>query len=64
MQFTSNPATVTPSKPESESAPKAQNPQYVAPTMYVIGRSHELLQGSGRHKWDDTGSRGFTVDQR
>jgi hypothetical protein len=38
--------------------------QYAAPALYVIGRSRDLLQGSGRHKNDDTGSPGFTVDQR
>ena len=37
--------------------------RYSPPLMYVIGRSRDLLQGSGRHKNDDTGSRGFTVDQ-
>jgi hypothetical protein len=39
-------------------------PSYSAPTMYLIGRSNELLQGSGRHKNDDTGRPGFIVDQR
>jgi hypothetical protein len=43
---------------------KSQACDYVAPAIYVIGRSHDLLQGSGRHKNDDTGSRGFEVDQR
>jgi hypothetical protein len=42
----------------------AEKPQYETPVMYVIGQSAALLQGSGRHKNDDTGSRGFTVDQR
>jgi hypothetical protein len=37
--------------------------QYTAPAIYVIGRSTNLLQGSGRHKIDDTGSPGFLVDQ-
>ena len=46
--------------PETE-APAAA---YTAPAIYAIGRSNELLKGSGRHKNDDTGSRGFTVDQR
>ena len=34
---------------------------YTAPTLFVIGESRELLRGSGRHKNDDTGSRGFEV---
>jgi len=37
---------------------------YATPTIYLIGQSNELLKGSGRHKNDDTGSRGFIVDQR
>jgi hypothetical protein len=41
----------------------ARSQQYTSPQLYVIGRSHGLLQGSGRHKNDDTGSRGFIVDQ-
>lgn len=36
---------------------------YEEPTVLLIGRSERLLQGSGRHKNDDTGSRGFVVDQ-
>jgi hypothetical protein len=36
---------------------------YSPPVMYAIGRSSDLLQGSGRHKNDDTGSRGFIVDR-
>lgn len=64
MQHASNQPNVTPAKVETDNSNNAQIPQYVAPTMYVIGRSHDLLQGSGRHKFDDTGSRGFQVDQR
>lgn len=41
--------------------PEAQ--AYIPPAIYPIGQSGNLLQGSGRHKNDDTGSRGFTVDQ-
>lgn len=41
----------------------SESPSYAPPALYVIGRSHDLLQGSGRHKNDDTGSRGFEVDQ-
>ena len=41
----------------------ADGPGYAPPALYVIGRSSDLLQGSGRHKNDDTGSRGFEVDQ-
>jgi hypothetical protein len=37
--------------------------QYTPPALYVIGRSHDLLQGSGRHKNDDTYHPGFLVDQ-
>lgn len=37
--------------------------EYEAPEMFIIGQSASLLQGSGRHKNDDTGSRGFSVDQ-
>jgi hypothetical protein len=29
--------------------------------MFVIGDSRDLLRGSGRHKFDDTGSPGFEV---
>ncbi len=39
----------------------AQGPVYDAPVMFVIGESRDLLRGSGRHKYDDTGSRGFVV---
>ena len=38
-------------------------PQYTRPVMYLMGRTGALLQGSGRHKRDDTGSPGFEVDQ-
>jgi hypothetical protein len=41
----------------------AENLQYAAPIMYLIGRSNKLLQGSGRHKNDDTYNPGFEVDQ-
>ena len=34
---------------------------YDAPRVFPIGDARELLRGSGRHKNDDTGSRGFTV---
>ena len=34
---------------------------YSAPEVLQIGRANEMLQGSGRHKNDDTGSRGFVV---
>jgi hypothetical protein len=47
-----------------ESPAQAAIAQYDTPQVYVIGRSKDLLQGSGRHKNDDTGSRGFSVDQR
>jgi hypothetical protein len=46
---------------KTDAAP--ESPRYTPPVMYVIGRSSTLLQGSGRHKNDDTGSRGFSVDQ-
>jgi hypothetical protein len=59
-QSIKTPETIAASKP-SDRIPEAQ--AYAAPTIYTIGRSSDLLQGSGRHKNDDTGSRGFTVDQ-
>lgn len=34
---------------------------YDAPQLFAIGTAAELLRGSGRHKNDDTGSRGFVV---
>ena len=34
---------------------------YDAPQMFPIGDASKLLRGSGRHKTDDTGSRGFEV---
>lgn len=43
--------------------PQSEPASYTPPTMYVIGRADQLLQGSGRHKNDDTGYRGFAVDQ-
>jgi hypothetical protein len=46
---------------KSNAAPESR--RYTPPVMYVIGRSSELLQGSGRHKNDDTGRPGFVVDQ-
>ena len=48
---------------EEKSCARSDNPTYAAPIMYVIGHSNRLMQGSGRHKNDDTGSRGFVVDQ-
>jgi hypothetical protein len=41
--------------------PSARHPVYEAPVLYTIGGSRELLRGSGRHKNDDTGGRGFVV---
>jgi hypothetical protein len=41
--------------------PVARHPVYEAPALYTIGGSRELLRGSGRHKNDDTGGRGFVV---
>jgi hypothetical protein len=38
-----------------------ERPAYDTPTVFVIGESRDLLRGSGRHKNDDTGSRGFVV---
>jgi hypothetical protein len=55
---------VASSQTEQGKGVRAENLPYAAPIMYVIGRSSQLLQGSGRHKNDDTGSRGFVVDQR
>jgi len=38
-----------------------ERPSYGVPSVFVIGESRDLLRGSGRHKYDDTGSRGFEV---
>ncbi len=46
--------------PAQTPAPANQG-AYVAPVIFPIGASGELLQGSGRHKNDDTGRRGFEV---
>jgi hypothetical protein len=40
---------------------RVQQLRYGAPCLFVIGHSNDLLRGSGRHKYDDTGSRGFEV---
>jgi hypothetical protein len=48
---------------ESHSAQTPKS-EYGTPAIYFIGRSSALLQGSGRHKNDDTGRPGFIVDQR
>ena len=64
MQHNLNKATETSANDRQGRSAQAQSPQYATPVIYVIGRSHDLLQGSGRHKNDDTGSRGFEVDQR
>jgi hypothetical protein len=45
-------------------AHRAEVAEYTAPALYVMGRSRDLLQGSGRHKNDDTHRPGFEVDQR
>jgi hypothetical protein len=47
---------------QTKSTP-AERLQYAAPELYVIGRTNSLLQGSGRHKNDDTYRPGFLVDQ-
>jgi hypothetical protein len=49
--------------PRQENDILREAPQYTQPVMYVMGRTGALLQGSGRHKNDDTGSPGFIVDQ-
>ncbi len=56
--------TATPADPGLNTPGAAEGSRYAAPTIYVIGRSNRLLQGSGRHKNDDTYRPGFTVDQR
>jgi hypothetical protein len=40
---------------------RAERPSYGTPSVFVIGDSRDLLRGSGRHKYDDTGSPGFVV---
>jgi hypothetical protein len=54
---------VNPDRPsDAQPAPAPQNgAEYVAPTLFAVGNAEQLLQGSGRHKNDDTGSRGFEV---
>lgn len=49
----------TPQQPQSAAA--TAQPGYRKPGRMLIGDSRELLRGSGRHKNDDTGSRGFVV---
>jgi len=50
---------VTPAQPPV--SPHEGKQGYAAPMIFPIGTSGELLQGSGRHKNDDTGRRGFEV---
>jgi hypothetical protein len=46
----------------SNPSPAGKQPEaYEAPALFPIGPAGELLQGSGRHKYDDTGRRGFVV---
>ena len=64
MECDSTKTLASSTEAKADTVDKLERPQYVVPAMYVIGRSQDLMQGSGRHKNDDTGSRGFTVDQR
>jgi hypothetical protein len=63
MRHNLNDATQTPANERQCQGLQVETTPYASPALYVIGRSNDLLQGSGRHKNDDTGSRGFTVDQ-
>jgi hypothetical protein len=58
-QVPTRPEPLTPSSDGGEAVPPRL--AYGTPTVYVIGASCDLLRGSGRHKYDDTGSRGFVV---